>query len=176
MTICFTILLSIFFFILLASLSVVWPVPASLFLCCGQSHHSSGDECRLPWLSYPLLSGMSSPLSIMSAASNLLCSRRGFEKITKEVEDIYTPVSFNFKRCDRSIWVNSAFLVNYHIAAKGIEYFRVYRDASGAFGIKKCENRVSGLAHGDTNLGRSLMCGNLRRTESLVVVVTCRNS
>lgn len=71
----------------------------------------------------------------MSAASNLLCGRTGFEKITDEVEDIYTSGSFYFKKCDRSIWVNSAFLANYQIAAKEIKYFHVYRNDSGAFGI-----------------------------------------
>lgn len=71
----------------------------------------------------------------MSAASNRLCGRKGFEKITDEVEDIYTSVSFYFKKCGRSIWVNSAFLANYQIAAKERKYFHVYRNGSRVFGI-----------------------------------------
>jgi len=57
------------------------------------------------------------------------------KKFQMKLRVIYISVSFYFKKCERSIWVNSAFLASYHITAKEIQYFHVYRDDSRAFGV-----------------------------------------
>lgn len=110
-TICFRNVLSILCFTLPASL--VWAVPASLFLCPCQSHHKSGDKCGLPWLSYSLL-----PLDLPQypLESYLLCSRKGFQKLLMKSRILL--FLFYFRSCDRSFWIISAFFANYQIAAK----------------------------------------------------------
>lgn len=75
------------------------------------------------WIALTFLFIAASRLSIISASKLSPVQQKRIQTITKKVED--ASVSFYFKNCDRTIWVISAFLANYQIAAKAIQSFHV---------------------------------------------------